>query len=163
MESTEKHYYQVDVTWTSGRRGIMCSPDLTNTAAEGGCIEIATPPQFAMGVEGIWSPEHLYTASVNSCFLTTFLAIAENSRLAFNAFRCRGIGVLEKIDGKFMMTEIRLAPVLTIPNEADREKAIRVLDKAERACLISNSIKSKVTLTPEIHMGAMSRQLVQPN
>jgi organic hydroperoxide reductase OsmC/OhrA len=52
----------------------MSSPELNNK------IEVATPPQFPKGVQGIWSPEHLFTAPVNSCFMTTFLAIAENSR-----------------------------------------------------------------------------------
>ena len=32
--------------------------------------------------------------------------------------------------------------------EEDKEKALRVIDKSEKACLISNSINSKVSLNP---------------
>lgn len=55
-------------------------------------------------------------------------------------------GQLDKIDEKFMMTEIVIEPVLTIAFEADLERAIRTLNKSEAACLITNSIKSTVTM-----------------
>jgi organic hydroperoxide reductase OsmC/OhrA len=113
-------------------------------------FDVATPPQFPNGMEGIWSPEHLLTASVASCFMTTFLAISENFKLEFTEFSCNSAGKLEKVDGKYLMTEIHLNPSLTIKNEADKEKAERVLQKSEAACLISNSIKSKVILNTNV-------------
>lgn len=84
--------------------------------------------------------------------MTTFLAIADNSKLEFTAFSCKSKGKLEKVDGRFMMSEITLEPHVTIPNERDREKTERILKKSEEACLISNSIKSVVKLTPIIHV-----------
>jgi organic hydroperoxide reductase OsmC/OhrA len=54
------------------------------------------------------------------------------------------------MDGKFLITEIILEPILEIVHEADKEKADRVLQKSEAACLISNSIKSKVSLISTI-------------
>ena len=48
------------------------------------------------------------------------------------------------------MTEVILEPTVTIANESDREKADRVLQKSEQHCLISNSIKSKVTMNTNI-------------
>ncbi len=140
----EAHYFNVDLQWSTDRKGTISSPEL-----DAG-IEIATPPPFPKGIAGIWSPEHLLTAAVNTCFMTTFLAIAENSKLLFTDFSCQSKGKLEQIEGKFLMTEILLEPVLYIVNEADREKAERVLQKSEAACLISNSIKSTVIMTPII-------------
>jgi organic hydroperoxide reductase OsmC/OhrA len=49
-----------------------------------------------------------------------------------------------------MMSEIILEPTVRITDEKDREKAERILQKSEAACLISNSIKSKVTMLPTI-------------
>jgi len=138
------HSYLVNLKWNEGRIGEISSPELNSK------IEIATPPQFPKGVDGIWSPEHLFTAAVNSCFMTTFLSIAENSRLEFTEFSCSAIGNLDQIDGKFLITEIILNPVLLITKEADRGKAERVLEKSEKACLISNSIKSNVILNSTI-------------
>ena len=142
----EAHYYNVDISWKNDRKGEMSSPELLQS------IEIATPPQFPKGIEGIWSPEHLFTAAVSSCLMTTFLAIAENSKLEFENFECKSKGKLEQVEGKFLMTEVILEPVVTIKNEPDREKAEKVLQKSEANCLISNSVKSKITMIPQIKL-----------
>jgi organic hydroperoxide reductase OsmC/OhrA len=148
----EAHFYTVNVAWNKDRKGMMCSPELKSNESFESCIEVATPPQFPKGIPGIWSPEHLFTAAVSSCFMTTFLSIAENSKLDFKSFSCSSSGKLEQIDGKFQMTEILLGPLLTIEKEADREKALRVLNKTENACLITNSIKSKVSMVPVVEV-----------
>lgn len=149
----EAHYYNVNVNWNQERKGVMCSPELVQSKGEASsCIEVATPPEFPKGIPGIWSPEHLFTASVSSCFMTTFLAIAENSKLEFTNFNCNSKGKLDQVDGKFQMTEIILEPTVTIIHEKDRDKAERILQKSEAACLISNSIKSKITLITHVNL-----------
>jgi peroxiredoxin-like protein len=146
----EAHEYHVNVNWENSRKGLMCSPELSQH--NGICIEVATPPEFPGGMAGIWSPEHLFVAAVNGCLMTTFLAIAENSALEFSSFSCQATGKLERIDGKFMMSEIRLTPTVVIHNEAYKAKAIRMLKKAEDACLITHSVKSKITLEPIVEV-----------
>jgi len=147
------HYYNVDVTWTQDRKGLLSSPELrTPGKEENNDIEVATPPEFPKGIPGIWSPEHLFTAAVSSCLMTTFLSIAENSKLEFTHFECKSKGKLEKSEGRFMISEIILEPEVTLVNENDREKAERILQKSEAACLISNSIRSKITMTPSIRV-----------
>jgi peroxiredoxin-like protein len=140
----EPHYFNVNLSWFTDRKGEMSSPELNDK------IEVATPPPFPKGIEGIWSPEHLLTAAVNSCFMTTFLAVAENSKLEFVSFDCNAKGKLEQIEGKYLMTEILLEPTLMITKEADKDRAGRILQKSEAACLISNSIKSKVSMVTTI-------------
>ena len=144
------HNYEVDIKWQSDRKGFMTSPELLSG------IEVATPPQFPKGVEGIWSPEHLFTAAVASCLMTTFLAIAENSKLEFTSFVVKSKGVLELVEGKYLITEVHLFPVLELLHEHDRERAERIIIKSEAACLISNSIKSKVTCVPAITVFAQA-------
>ncbi len=139
-----EHLYNVSVTWDKERMGIMRSNVLNST------IEVATPPEFAKGMPGIWSPEHLLVAAVNSCLMTTFLAIAENSKLAFKSFTSDASGKLDKVEGKYMITEITLAPTVTIENIDNKEKVERVLQKSEAACLISNSVKSAIIFKPTI-------------
>ncbi len=142
----EQHIYEVGLNWTAQRKGIMDAPELTTA------IEVATPPQFPGGMEGIWSPEHLFTSAVLSCFMTTFLAIAENSKLPFSQFSCKAYGKLEKVEGKYLMTEVHLTPILSLEDEGLTEKAKRILTKAEEHCLISNSIKSKVTMEATVNI-----------
>ena len=147
----DKHSYNVNISWTQNRKGIMCSPELQNNETnETNCIEVATPPEFPGGIPNIWSPEHLFTAAVSSCLLTTFLAIAGYSKLEFVSFKCDAKGILEKVDGKFVMSEVLLYPEVVISDESKREKTQRIIEKSEKACLISNSITSKITLETKI-------------
>lgn len=147
----DKHSYNVNISWTQNRKGIMCSPELhKNETNENNCIEVATPPEFPGGLPNIWSPEHLFTAAVSSCLMTTFLAIAENSKLEFVSFKCGSKGILDKVDDKFVISEVFLYPEVVIRDASQSERAERILEKSEKACLISNSIRSKVTMEPKI-------------
>ncbi|TDN81260.1 organic hydroperoxide reductase OsmC/OhrA [Salegentibacter sp. 24] len=147
----EHHKYQVDLIWKADRKGEVSSPELTDT------IETATPPDFPKGMPKIWSPEHFLVAAVESCLMTTFLAIAENSKLDFISFRSKAIGKLDKVDGKWQMTEILLNPILEIADRVNADRAKHILEKSEKACLISNSIKSKIILQPEIIINAIEK------
>ncbi|MCA0229350.1 MAG: OsmC family protein [Bacteroidetes bacterium] len=140
----QEHFYDVTVQWVSDRKGSMTSTVLDEQ------IEVATPPEFPKGMAGIWSPEHLLVAAVNSCLMTTFLAIAENSKLTFSTFTSKAVGKLEIVEGKYMISEITLIPTLEILSEDQRERAFKVLQKSEAACLISNSVKSRIIFQPQI-------------
>ena len=140
----EKHSYNLSLEWTGDRKGILSSPEFPST------IEVVTPPEFDKGIAGHWSPEHLFTASVLSCFMTTFLAISDYSKLEYEKFECKAEGVLESVEGKFLMTEIILKPIVYIKNQEEIEKTERILYKSEKACLISNSIISNVVLDFEV-------------
>lgn len=149
----DPHIYNVDIAWSKDRKGMMCSPDLgKNGEPFGPCVEVATPPEFPKGIPGIWSPEHLFTASISSCLMTTFLAIAENSKLDFVSFRCGSKGKLEQVEGKFMMSEVVLEPQVVVKEEKDVEKALKVLQKAEANCLISNSVKARIIMNPVVNV-----------
>lgn len=148
--SDKKHEYNVDLDWKEGRVGTLSSPELDEK------IEVATPPQFDGGVEGIWSPEHLFVSSVSSCFMTTFVAIAEYSKLSFEDLKVQASGKLDKEDRKFVVSEITLKPELTIENEKFVEKANRIMEKAEEACLITQSIKTKIHFEPKVNVAAIN-------
>lgn len=138
------HFYDTTIEWQDSRRGLLSSSVLESN------IEVVTPPEFAGGIPSKWSPEHLLVAAVNSCLMTTFLAIAENSKLEFISFKSYANGKLEKVDGKFMISEIILSPTLVLPEGANMERAERILQKAEAACLISNSVKATIVFQPHI-------------
>lgn len=139
----ENYYYTTEVQWTGDRHGDLSAPVLPS-------LKVDAPPEFK-GHAGVWTPEHLFVASVNSCFMTTFLAIAENSKLELVSFSAAAKGKLEKLGGQgFVMTEITLRPTLILRNARDAERASRILGKAEKNCLISNSIKAKTKLEPRI-------------
>lgn len=143
MNEQLPYLYETEVEWTGARKGRLSAPALQT-------LEIAAPPEFK-GHEGIWTPEHLYVASVNTCFMTTFLAIAELSKLEFASFTCRARGKLERPEGQgFKMTEVTLYPQVVVPFNTDSGRVKRILEKAEKNCLISNSITTVVRLEPEV-------------
>lgn len=144
MSQPNHFFYEAEVEWKGERRGELRSRNLPT-------LEVAAPPEF-QGHERAWTPEHLYVASVDSCFMTTFLALAENSKLAILSFCCSAVGRLEKIEGAgYRMTEIVLKPRLVIRSSRDLERAARILEKAKESCLISNSVRTTVKVEPEIY------------
>jgi peroxiredoxin-like protein len=144
MKNEGEFYYQTEVTWTGDRSGELKSDTLPT-------LQVAAPPEF-QGRENAWTPEHLYVASVCSCFMTTFMAIAQNSKLEVASLSVAGRGKLEKIEGLgFQITEILLKPTVVIRQSTDLERANRILQKAEKGCLISNSIRTSVKLEPRIY------------
>jgi organic hydroperoxide reductase OsmC/OhrA len=84
--------------------------------------------------------------------MTTFLAIAENSKLEFLSFRCGSKGKLEEVDGKLIMSEVLLEPIVTVGDDHSADRALKVLQKAEMNCLISNSVKTKVVMKPTVQI-----------
>ena len=138
-----EHIYTTNVTWKEGRLGVLSSEGLPS-------FDVATPPDFVKGVPNTWSPEHLFVASAGICLLTTFLAIADNSKLEFESFECSAIGKIEKVDGIVMMSEIELNPVVKISDSEKKERTLRIIEKSEQHCLISNSMKSKITLNSKV-------------
>ena len=142
----EEHTYKLSLNWDEGRIGTLKSDDLEES------VKVATPPEFPGGVEGVWSPEHLYVASVSSCFMTSFLAIADFSKLEYENLSIESEGLLNKSDGKYVMSKITLRPVLVITDPNQESKAYRLLEKADQICLITRSIKSEVVVEPVVEI-----------
>lgn len=136
--------YEVNLKWTGKRKGVLSSPVLPQS------IEVATPPDFPKGMEGIWSPEHLFIAAINGCLLSTFLTIAENSKLEFVSFESKSSCIVDLVNNKYTITEIILKPKIVIPFSQKPDRAKHVLEMSERSCLISNAVKVPIRFEPEI-------------
>ncbi len=136
--------YEVSVQWTGGKQGTASAP--------GGLpdLEIASPPQFG-GPGERWTPEHFFVEAAAACWMTTFLAVAELSKLEVAAVSATAEGFLEKGDDRrFSIARIAIRPRVTVRSEADRDRALRLIEKAEAACLVARSMRSVVELTPEV-------------
>lgn len=136
----KSYKYTTSVLWKGEKKGTL-------TVAGKPPVEVATPPEFK-GHEGIWSPEDLYVASVNSCIMTTFLAFAGRAGLAFEGYESEAEGALEFVDDRLVFTKIVVRPRVTLRPGADRKQAEEILHKAEKNCLVSNSLRTEVILEP---------------
>src|SRR5215813_14762469 len=109
----DTYLYDTEVGWMGGRVGYLRS------SADLPVLEVAAPAEFN-GQANTWTPEHLFVASLNSCYLATFVAIAELSKIDFVSFTCTAVGKLERAEGQhYRITEVTLRPRLVL-SEASR-------------------------------------------
>ena len=142
---SDTHTFTTSVKYNEMRKGVLFSEGLSS-------FEVATPPQFPGGHEGIWSPEHLYVASAEICLMTTFLSIAEKSRLEFVEYSSEAVGTLEKTAEGMLMTKIVIRPKVVINDEAKKDRTLLLLEKSEKYCLIANSMKTEVIIEPVVEV-----------
>jgi peroxiredoxin-like protein len=114
----------------------------------------AAPPVEFDGPGDAWSPEQLLLAAVQTCFLFTLRAIAQASRVEFVSLELSAEGTVDRDAGRTRFTEIVLRPRLLVPAGTDRERAMRVLEKAEKSCLVSASLATPIRLEPVVAMEA---------
>lgn len=112
-------------------------------------IETAGPAEFG-GPGDVWSPETLLVAAVADCFILSFRAIARKAKLDWLTLECTAEGELDKVDKFTQFTGFEVSAKLTIPPSADEKKAGVLLQKAEKYCLITNSMKADSHLTAEV-------------
>ena len=139
---SKAYVYKNSIEWEIERKGVISSENKPD-------IKVATPPEFK-GHPSIWTPEDFFVASVNTCIMTTFLHYAEINKLNFVSYKSEAQGVLERIDRQFMFSSIKIMPLITVRQESDINMAKDLIVLSENNCLISNSIKSEVTVMPEI-------------
>jgi peroxiredoxin-like protein len=137
------HHYVVDA---------KAAPPGSVTLAAAGLpsLPVSPPAQFD-GPGDQWSPETLFVGAVVSCFILTFRAVARASNLSWTDLQCHAAGTLERAEGTTRFTQLELQARLTVPAGTDGEKARRLLEKAEKACLITNSLAFAPTLVSEVH------------
>jgi organic hydroperoxide reductase OsmC/OhrA len=118
-------------------------------------LRSASPAEFD-GPGDRWSPETLLVASVADCFLLTFRAVARASTLAWTSLHCEVAGTLDRIDGATQFTHFKVHAHLAVPEGTDPDRARRALDKAERGCLISNSLKAQLDFEGDVEVAAVA-------
>jgi peroxiredoxin-like protein len=136
------HRYDVRIAGGPLGRATLASPGVPDLAT-------AAPADFG-GPGDAWSPEQLLVGAVEACFLLTFRAIAQASRIEFTSLAVDGEGIVDRANGGMRFTEIVLRPRLALPAGADSGRVRRALEKAEKACLVSASLSTPIRLEPEV-------------
>ncbi len=139
-----RYTYQASAFWTLHHRGIVKAENNIPYT-----LDFTVPPEFG-GEPGAWTPEHLLLAAVASCYVATFRGMAEKSKLEIHGIEVNVEGVIEKQEGSLRFTSIILRPEATILREEDFERAMRLLEKAERGCLIARSLSSEIVLQSRV-------------
>jgi len=136
------HHYSVEAT----ARG---TGTVALSAAGLPSLQTAPPAEFD-GPGDQWSPETLLVGAVADCFILTFRAIARASSLSWTDLRCDAVGTLDRVEGATRFTQLEMHAHLTVPAGVDTGKARRLLEKAEKTCLITNSLALTPTLICDV-------------
>lgn len=136
------HHYSV-------RASAATDGDVTIAADSLPDLATAPPAEFD-GPGDRWSPESLLVAAVADCFILTFRAIARNSKIDWISLTCSAEGELDRVERVTRFTAFKVNARLEVPAGTADDKVGRILEMAEKACLITNSLKAETHLEYEI-------------
>ncbi|HEX9816464.1 MAG TPA: OsmC family protein [Candidatus Thermoplasmatota archaeon] len=130
--------FRTKMEWAGGRGG--------NSSAEGKpTFRVASPPEFK-GEAGVWSPEDLLIQALNACTMSTFISFATKKNLPLQSYSSEAVGTLEFVDTSFQFTKLDVDVTMRLGPGGTEADAQKILHDAHKACLISNSLKGKVTV-----------------
>lgn len=109
-------------------------------SSEGVATIVSAPPAEFGGPGDQWSPESLLVAAVADCFVLSFRAIARASKLDWTSLNCNVVGALDRVERVTQFTGFEVTAELVVPAGTDEAKALRIMQKSEDACLITNSL-----------------------
>ena len=95
------------------------------------------------------NPEQTFAASLSSCHMMTFLALAAKMNWPVSSYTDNAIATLGKNSrGKMAVTIIKLNPKINFSNDfsVDEKKMKDVQDRAHRYCFIANSLSEEVVV-----------------
>jgi organic hydroperoxide reductase OsmC/OhrA len=140
-----EHQYQVAAWWTSGRTGIAKSVSSPNA------IQFTAPKNFG-GLEGRWTPEELLLAAISGCFTTTFRIIVSKAESDFTDLEVEAAATMRKVQSGYMFTEIVLRALLKIADPEQVERAMDLLNRAARLCLVPRTLDMPLRFEPKMEV-----------
>jgi peroxiredoxin-like protein len=142
---SEEHAYRVAAWWTSGRTGLAKSDSAPNA------IHFTAPMEFG-GLEGRWTPEELLLAAIARCYTTTVRALSGGAQFDFTDLQVEASGTVRKVDSGYSFTQIVVRPNLKIETAEDRDRALELLKRAEKLCLVSRALGTNLKFEPQLEI-----------
>tara|TARA_B100000579_G_C22751638_1_gene814334 strand:+ start:38 stop:487 length:450 start_codon:yes stop_codon:yes gene_type:complete len=93
------------------------------------------------------NPEQALAASLSSCHMMTFLALAAKMKWPVKSYQDKAVAYLGKNSkGKMSVNKIELNPKITFNNNflVSDEEMIKMQDRSHRYCFIANSLSDEV-------------------
>jgi organic hydroperoxide reductase OsmC/OhrA len=139
------HVYKVTAGAGSEGDVTVSSPGLAD-------LPSMAPPEFG-GPPGYWSPETMLAAAVADCFVLSFRAVARAGKLEWKSVSAEVDAILDRVEGVAHFTRFTTRARLVIPAGGDAARARSLLEKAEKVCLVSNSLKGERDIECEVVEG----------
>ena len=115
---------------------------------EGGVRVAASSAPAYLGNPALVDPEEAFVASIASCHMLTFLAIAARKRLVVESYEDAAVGRMEKnADGKLAVTHVTLSPKIAFGAKSpSSEELAHLHEQAHANCFIANSVRTEITV-----------------
>ncbi len=106
-----------------------------------------------MSVAANVDPEEAFVASLSSCHMLWFLAIAAKRKFVVDSYIDNAVGTLEKdADSKLAITRVTLRPQIKFSGDSEPTpgELENMHHEAHEKCFIANSVKTQVeTVSPQ--------------
>jgi len=112
-------------------------------------LNTAPPAEFD-GPGNAWSPETLLVAAIADCFVLTFRGVSRAAKYSWLTVDCAVDGTLERVDGVTQFSRFTTRATLTVETGADHAKARELLERAEKVCLVANSLRGERSLDVQV-------------
>ena len=114
-------------------------------------MQASAAPAY-LGNPKLVDPEEAFVASLSSCQMLTFLAIAAKKKFVLDEYVDEAVGHMEKnAEGKLAITRVTLKPRLKFSGDKQPtgEELKDMNHAAHEQCFIANSVKTEVTIEPQ--------------
>ncbi len=111
-------------------------------------VKAASAPAY-LGDPACVDPEEAFVASVSSCHMLTFLAIAARKRLTVDSYEDHAVGHMEKnAEGRLAVTRVDLHPKIVFAPGVDVDAAAleKMHHSAHENCFIANSVNTEIVV-----------------
>ena len=129
------HTYAVSADSSATGKVSVASPGLP-------VLETAPPPEFD-GPGGVWSPETLLVAAIADCFILTFRGVSRAAHFDWEKLEAHVDGTLARVSGVTQFVRYTTRATLTVKPATDHAKARQLLERAEKVCLVANSLRGE--------------------
>jgi len=115
---------------------------------EGGTTVTASAAPDFLGDAAHPDPEEAFVASLSSCHMLTFLALAARRRLVVERYSDEAVGFMEKNEAnRLAVTRVELRPHIEFSGDPPSEEQLDKLHHlAHEHCFIANSVRTEVTV-----------------
>ena len=143
--------YKITLTWKRGDKPFeyqKYSRDHTWKFEGGHEMEASAAPAY-LGNPRLVDPEEAFVASLSSCQMLTFLAVAAKKRFVLDEYADEAVGLMEKnSEGRLAITRVTLRPRLKFSGDKQPtpEEIEEMNHAAHEQCFIANSVKTEIKL-----------------
>ena len=143
-DKNKRATHQTVITWDKEKNTFMCSFGKQ-------VIEIAASPESKTH-EGMRTPEELFVDSIEGFIKETFMDSAKQNNLDILNYESEGQGIIDKVEGRLIFTEIKIWPRILISSGSQLKKTQELIEYAGTNCFISDYLRCEIKIYPEIKL-----------